>query len=106
MPTHQYKTRDTAVRYRDDGPDHRQLWAGPAATGPADVDPDYSYAIACSTFVRAARIAGSTAARTPTTPASTRYVTSCVHGKASSVMPWSRSARTTAVPSPVPTTRP
>src|SRR5690606_39340397 len=47
--------------------------------------PRHSYAIAASTLVRAARIAGRTAASTPTTPARTRYVAIWVHGRASSV---------------------
>src|SRR5690606_14813440 len=59
---------------------------------------NHSYAIALSTLTRAARIAGSTAAAAPTRAARRRYVPICVHGRASSVMPSSARARTTAVP--------
>ena len=57
-------------------------------------------------MIRAARTAGRTAATTPTTAASPRYVPSCAHGSANCVMPWLCRARTTAAPSPLPTAMP
>ena len=48
---------------------------------------DQSWAMAPSTLIRAARIAGSTAATTPTRAASARYAPICAHGNTRSVMP-------------------